>query len=310
MTDKPTGTWHFAALETRARARPPIIAAGPRRPSAEGLHPYARRVIDAELGRLDTCRITPLGQPPAWDSTTFEVACNLIEIANSPWSGYTLAQARADLDTRAPRDRGFTDKRIDAKWRSAEKKIGGAGRPEPPDHAGRGDRAQRWQADPGRARGRHPDMRRLPLIMGEPVARRHVRALRQAGSAQPAAPVPEQAADAEEDGGAAFDMDVAREAHTLRVRQAAREQVAAEKAGDQPGFDAGTLAEVLDRPPEPSHRVEDLIPANSSTLVVAQRKTGKTTLTLNLARMPDRRWSLPRPVPHRARQRQRRDPQL
>ena len=135
MTGKPTGTWYFAALDARARARPPIIA-GPPRPSGEGLHRYARHVVDAELGRLDACHAAPLGQAPAWDTTTYEVACNLLEIANSPWSGYSIGQARADLDARAPRDRGFTDKRVDAKWRSAEQKIGGAGRPEPTDHGG------------------------------------------------------------------------------------------------------------------------------------------------------------------------------
>lgn len=49
-------------------------------------------------------------------------------------------------------------------------------------------------------------------------------------------------------------------------------------------FDAGTLKEILARPPAPPARVMSLIPARSSTLVVAQRKVGKTTLLLNLAR--------------------------
>ncbi len=81
-----------------------------------------------------------------------------------------------------------------------------------------------------------------------------------------------------------FSLDVTREAHHLRVREAAREKVAAEKLEDAPGFDVGTLAEVLARPAEPPHRVENLIPSAASSLIVAQRKTGKTTLTLNLAR--------------------------
>lgn len=52
----------------------------------------------------------------------------------------------------------------------------------------------------------------------------------------------------------------------------------------RPPFDAGTLGEVLARPPRPANRVEDLIPWNGSTLLAAQRKTGKTTAVLNLSR--------------------------
>jgi hypothetical protein len=51
-----------------------------------------------------------------------------------------------------------------------------------------------------------------------------------------------------------------------------------------PPFDAGTLADVLARPADPPMRVAGLIPWAASALVVAQRKTGKTTLLLNYAR--------------------------
>ena len=91
-------------------------------------------------------------------------------------------------------------------------------------------------------------------------------------------------AEEELDAAAAFARAVAGAAYDLRVREAARAKVAAEKIADVPGFDAGTLAEVLARDPEPAHRAEGLIPWAASTLIVAQRKTGKTTLTLNLAR--------------------------
>ncbi|MGN6413766.1 AAA family ATPase, partial [Flexivirga sp.] len=50
-----------------------------------------------------------------------------------------------------------------------------------------------------------------------------------------------------------------------------------------PEFDMGTLAEVLARPDEPPMRVDQLVPWSSSTLIVAQRKSGKTTLLLNYA---------------------------
>lgn len=51
-----------------------------------------------------------------------------------------------------------------------------------------------------------------------------------------------------------------------------------------PPFDAGTLADILARPDDPPMRVQGLIPWEASTLIVAARKTGKTTTMLNYAR--------------------------
>ncbi|MBB1493511.1 AAA family ATPase [Propioniciclava sp. MC1595] len=78
--------------------------------------------------------------------------------------------------------------------------------------------------------------------------------------------------------------EVAERVRALRVDSDARAILAAERRPDAPPFDAGTLAEVLARPTEPDARVAELIPWEASTLVVAQRKTGKTTFNLNLAR--------------------------
>lgn len=89
---------------------------------------------------------------------------------------------------------------------------------------------------------------------------------------------------AELDAAAEFARSVDRHAYELRVREAARVKVAAERAVSVPGFDAGLLGEVLARPEGPPHRVEGLIPADASTLLSAAKKTGKTTMTLNLAR--------------------------
>jgi hypothetical protein len=74
------------------------------------------------------------------------------------------------------------------------------------------------------------------------------------------------------------------ELRRLRVREDARRIHAEQSGGPAPSFDAGSLAEILARPAEPAFRVERLIPAQASTLLVAQRKAGKTTATLNLAR--------------------------
>lgn len=74
------------------------------------------------------------------------------------------------------------------------------------------------------------------------------------------------------------------ELRKLRARHDARLRFAAEQAPRAEPFDAGTLAQVLARPAEPAARVEGLLPWEASTLITAQRKTGKTTLLLNLAR--------------------------
>jgi len=81
-----------------------------------------------------------------------------------------------------------------------------------------------------------------------------------------------------------FDRDVADELRHLKIRKAAQEALRAESEPPAPPFDAGTLGEILARPADPPMRVDGLIPWDSSTLIAAQRKTGKTTLELNLAR--------------------------
>ncbi len=109
----------------RADAAAAVAAEG--LPAGQGLHPYARSVVEAELARLDDCA----DGAELWDTTTYEVACNLIELANSPWSGYTRDVALADLLERAPQDDGFGPAEHLAKWDSAEGKVGDRGRPDP-----------------------------------------------------------------------------------------------------------------------------------------------------------------------------------
>lgn len=77
---------------------------------------------------------------------------------------------------------------------------------------------------------------------------------------------------------------VAYRVERLRVEREARAVLDAELRGPLPPFDAGTLTEVLARPAQPEHRVQDLIPWEAGTLLTAQRKAGKTTTVLNLAR--------------------------
>jgi hypothetical protein len=82
----------------------------------------------------------------------------------------------------------------------------------------------------------------------------------------------------------ALDQEVAAEVRKLRVREEAKRRLAAEKEDATKPFDAGLLEDILARPPEPPFRIEGLLPSEAGMLVVAQRKTGKTTFELNLAR--------------------------
>jgi hypothetical protein len=91
-------------------------------------------------------------------------------------------------------------------------------------------------------------------------------------------------AGSDEAGAATFDSLVAKEAVKIRVREAARALVDAGNRPPAEPFDAGTLRDMLARPRPPQARVGGLIPWESSTLIPAQRKTGKTTLLLNLSR--------------------------
>lgn len=93
-----------------------------------------------------------------------------------------------------------------------------------------------------------------------------------------------QQAQGEPDPSTRYERMVAEEVLRRRAKSEAARIVARDQAEPLGPFDAGTLAEILARPPSPPARVRDLIPWEASTLLVAQRKTGKTTLTLNLTR--------------------------
>jgi len=82
----------------------------------------------------------------------------------------------------------------------------------------------------------------------------------------------------------AFQLRVDETVSRLKVRREAEKRLRAESEPPAPPFDSGTLAELLARPADPPMRAEGLVPWEASALVVAQRKTGKTTLMLNYAR--------------------------
>lgn len=78
--------------------------------------------------------------------------------------------------------------------------------------------------------------------------------------------------------------ELRREVARLRTRKLAQQIVAQDDKLELEPFDAGTLAELLARDPEPAARVAGLMPWGGSTLVVGARKSSKSTLMVNLAR--------------------------
>lgn len=82
-----------------------------------------------------------------------------------------------------------------------------------------------------------------------------------------------------------FTAEVEREAHRLRIRDAARDLVARERNGDMPIPSPVGLTDFLAEPDEDSrYRVDGLWPTHGRVVLSAQHKAGKTTLTGNLIR--------------------------
>lgn len=84
----------------------------------------------------------------------------------------------------------------------------------------------------------------------------------------------------------AYDRAVETELLKMRIRKDAQAALAALENPPVPPepFDHGLLVDVLARPAGPPMRVEGLVPSEAGVLLVAQRKTGKTTFCLNYAR--------------------------
>lgn len=120
---------YFDHLKTQAPATPPPSTA-PQRAPADGSHPYAAAIVKGELDRLDKLP-RPWTPGANWDTTTFEVACKLIRVANSPWTGYTIQAAQDALMAAAPSDEKWGTKAHWKCWESAMQTVGFDQIPEP-----------------------------------------------------------------------------------------------------------------------------------------------------------------------------------
>jgi putative DNA primase/helicase len=96
------------------------------------LKAYSLKVAQAEFERLTECQQKGWSGP-GWNNTTFEVACALIELANSPWCPFDLSLVHKELLERAPRDKTFGDAEIEGCFASALKTADGKGRALPED---------------------------------------------------------------------------------------------------------------------------------------------------------------------------------
>lgn len=91
---------------------------------------YRDRVFADEVKRLDDLP-KPWSSGAGWDTTTYEVACNLLQYANSPWFPATVAEVVGRLTTHAPTDTEWTLAQVVAKIESARQTVNGKSRPEP-----------------------------------------------------------------------------------------------------------------------------------------------------------------------------------
>lgn len=97
------------------------------------LKAYADTAIARELAHLRAAT------PGSRNSAAFRVACSLIEIANSPWSGVQIEQVLAEFNRAAalidrPDDR-FTQAEAYDAWSSAQGHVNGRGRPQPEERS-------------------------------------------------------------------------------------------------------------------------------------------------------------------------------
>lgn len=121
-------------------AAPPAATADVFATSHAGAPPraYVKAGVAGQLLTLDRMRAATTtmaayrGDP--WDTTTWQVACELIKLANVG-AGYTIAQAESDLMAHAPTDPGFGPRQHEAKWKSARDHVGNQARviPDRPD---------------------------------------------------------------------------------------------------------------------------------------------------------------------------------
>ncbi|GAB3742472.1 AAA family ATPase [Microlunatus parietis] len=185
-----------------------------------------------------------------WERMQADAALRLASLARADWNDLDLGAAKAAFMSAAPTSGRWTVRDVDQKWTSQARRA---------------------------TEARMPDLAELVIGDGVPVV---------TGDQVPIATLAtaDVQGEAGEDTAQDYETRVAREAARIRIRRDARRIVDAEDQPPAPPFDIGTLAEILARPEEPPARIDQLMPWEGSLLIAAQRKTGKSTLVLNIAR--------------------------
>ena len=88
---------------------------------------YEASIFGGELARVQGLKAAGWNQP--WDTTTFEVACQLVELANADWTSLTIDEAHDQfVEHCPPAEPGYDP---EAKWTSALTRVGAKQRPAP-----------------------------------------------------------------------------------------------------------------------------------------------------------------------------------
>ncbi len=124
--------WLVSLLRPSTPTAAPVLSAGAPsaldRPATRREVALERAVVDGELARLADLE-QPWVEGARWDATCHEVACQLIELANAPWTSLSIEQAYASFIDAAPRDQAWDG--AGEKWASAMRSVGEKARVSP-----------------------------------------------------------------------------------------------------------------------------------------------------------------------------------
>lgn len=112
-----------AALATRGAEVEYIPAAAEKRQQSAEEASYELNMLHKQLGRLGVLQNKAWEPGDAWDQSCFEVACHLVELANSEWAVITHEEAHQRYLEAAPSDDQWDER--EAKWAQAVRQAGG-----------------------------------------------------------------------------------------------------------------------------------------------------------------------------------------
>lgn len=111
-----------AALATRTGNPVAEVAPAPKRRQSVEEQSYELNMLNKQLGRLGVLQNKTWEPGDAWDQNCFEVACHLVELANSEWASITHEEAHRRYLEAAPSDDQWNE--AEAKWQQAIRQAG------------------------------------------------------------------------------------------------------------------------------------------------------------------------------------------